>query len=343
MSNENRPGAVVVIGTGGTIASRDTAQGVSTPVAGAGSLVAGITAPGNVTVRAVDFAAHSDYPLGWDIDWALLCDLGAFVERELAAPDALGVVVTHGTDVLEEVAAFLHLTVASDKPVVITGAMRNQSHPGADGASNLNDAVAIAAHPDARGRGTIVALNGRLLSAADATKADTTAVDAFTSPNARTLGRVDRAAVRFTSPPHRPATYAVTAEPAPRIPLLWAASCTDPDTLDLVTRACDGVVIAGTGMGHVPSAWVPRIQALVSEGTPVVIASRCGAGPTGIAYAGPGGGQHLAEAGAILAGDRRPLQTRIELMCAIASGAGLGEARAHFTRPTGFVANADER
>ncbi|TJY64099.1 asparaginase [Arthrobacter sp. CAU 1506] len=326
---------VVIVGTGGTIASRERVPGMAEVASGAADLLAELSPVPGLDVRATDFAAH--YPLGWDLQWGLLCELAAFLQEELKKPEVAGVVVTHGTDVLEEVACFLSLVVASEKPIVMTGAMRNQSLPGFDGMRNLHDAVIVAGDEEARGRGVMVCMNGTLLPAADATKMHTSAVDAFGSPNGKSLGHVGAEGPRFNTPPCPTSHLAVDARRAPNVPLLWTYSCANGATLAKLAQDCDGVVIAGTGLGHVPSAWMADIEALITNGVPVLMASRCGSGATGLGYAGAGGDFHLADTGALFAGDKRPLQARMELMCALSAGMTLDALRALFPTPRRLV------
>ncbi|WP_426987007.1 asparaginase [Pseudarthrobacter sp. Y6] len=321
---------VIVIGTGGTIASAEPTEGVVVKKHGAAHLLTLIPTVPDVTVEAHDFS--TSYPLGWDIDWSLLCELSLSVQQHLARTDVVGVVITHGTDALEEVAQFLSLTLESPKPVVVTGSMVNQSRVGFDGASNLWNAVRLAATSDTR-IGVCVALNGVVLDAADATKAHTRALDAFTSPNRRVLGRVDQDRIAIPVSAKEGRHYRVASTNSPAVPLLWSYVAAPHSAIREVSVDSDAVVIAGTGLGHVPSAWMPAIRDMVAGGKPVLIASRCGSGSTGLGNAGAGGGGYagaggdldLQEAGVLWAGDRRPLHARIELMCALSAGLSLAD------------------
>ncbi len=138
---------------------------------------------------------------------ALWLTLARRVNALFAADQADGVVITHGTDTAEETGYFLHLVVKSDRPVVLTGAMRPSTSLSADGPLNLFNAVAVAADPEARGRGAIVVLNDDLHSARDVTKSNTTDVQAFISPGPGLLGTASYGRIRyFRQPSHRHTT-----------------------------------------------------------------------------------------------------------------------------------------
>ncbi|MFJ6457085.1 asparaginase [Paenarthrobacter sp. NPDC091669] len=318
---------VVVIGTGGTIASMEPNAGVVVKTFGSADLLGLIQPIPNIETEGLDF--RSNYPMGWDIDWSLLCDLSSFVREHLARPEVAGVVITHGTDVLEEVACFLQLTLETDKPVVVTGAMLNQSQPGFDGGRNLHDAIRLAA-TGTSGLGVCVAFNGTVIAGIDATKGHTTRVNSFASPNGFLLGHVDRDRISIRTHDNDFPAYAVSATEAPSVPLLWTYVGAPAGAVSALSDEADALVIAGTGMGHVPSSWMPLIREFSSSGRPVLIASRCGSGSTGLGYAGAGGDLDLQDAGVLWAGDRRPLHARIELMCALSAGLSLPALRPVF-------------
>jgi L-asparaginase len=236
----------------------------------------------------------------------------------LRDPEVAGVVVTHGTDTLEETAYLMARSLPPEKPVVFTGAMRSASDLGWDGPQNLIDAVRVAASPEAAGNGTMVVMGGRVFAALEDTKTHTHQLDAFEAPGSGPIGVVDDGRVIFQRrlvnvPP-------VLSPPALAQPvdIVTAWSGADARLLDasLATGAV-GVVVAAMGRGNVPPEMVPGIEAWVASGKPVVIASRAGRGHVGQTYAYPGGGRKLHDLGAIFAGVRRPPQARIELMLAL--------------------------
>jgi L-asparaginase len=242
--------------------------------------------------------------------------LRARVERVLADPAVDGVVITHGTDTLEETAYLLDLTVASPKPVVLCGAMRTFSDPGWDGPANLTAAVRTAAHPDAGGRGTLVVVGEEIHAASRVRKRHTQRLDAFRSALGP-VGVLDRGRVRF----HDPAVRAPLLRPgrlvtAVDLHLLAAGSDASPLRASLA-RGARGLVLEGTGAGNVPPGVVPGIRAALRAGVPVVVVSRCPEGRVAPLYGFEGGGARLATMGVILGGDLGGPKARIKLMAAL--------------------------
>ncbi|HET6909143.1 MAG TPA: asparaginase, partial [Mycobacteriales bacterium] len=267
-----------------------------------------------VEARPVDGSIGSS----WDITPPAMLELGRRVDAELETAD--GVVVTHGTDTLEETAAMLSFVLRTDAPVVLTGAMRPSLTPGADGPANLRDALLVASSDDARGRGALVVFAGTIHRATSVAKVHSASLTAFQSPNSGPVGYVREGRVSFMSNPLRPRHYEVTRADAV-VPLLTAVAGGSPRWVEAALDGADGAVIAGMGLGHAPSSWLPLLGAAVGRGVPVVMASRTGAGPTGGNYAGPGGDEDVRRQGLLSAGYRTPWCARIELICALAAGA----------------------
>lgn len=318
---------VVLLATGGTISCTRDSSGAAVRTLGAADLLASVPKPAGTDVRAVD----ADEPFSsWNIDPPTMLALTRQVERELA--DADGLVVTHGTDTIEETAYFLDLAVRSDKPVVVTGAMRNASLAGADGPRNIEAAVLLAGHPDAPG-GCTVLLNDQAHAAPDVAKTHSTNPATFASPWLGPLGTVEADTVALLR--GRPARrrYDVSRADA-RVPLVTVAAGMD-DTLIRAALASgiDGLVVAGAGVGHVPAVWMPALREAVGRGLPVVITSRTGAGPVRAEYGGPGGGVDVRESGLINGGRRPGLKARIELVCALGAGESVESIRETFTPP----------
>ena len=186
-----RSRSVTLLATGGTISCTLDASGAAVPTLLAADLAAFVQPPAGVIVTPVDAERFSS----WNVTPAQMLELSRCVQRTLAASD--GVVITHGTDTLEETAYLLHLTVASDRPVVLTGAMRNASLPGYDGPANLTAAVAVAADPAAADRGCLVVLNDEIHAAATVTKRHSTSPATFGSPETGPVGAVSGGVVTF--------------------------------------------------------------------------------------------------------------------------------------------------
>jgi L-asparaginase len=204
--------------------------------------------------------------------------LAAEIDVELES-GADGVVVTQGTDTLEEVAFGLDLLVRSDKPVVVTGAMRAPHLAGADGPANVLAAVQAAASPRLRGVGTVVVLNGEIHAARLVVKGHTQSPDAFASPLAGRLGWVAEGTARLALTPAARPALGLPRELAPgRVALVTASLGDDGGLLAAAAGGgYDGVVVEALGGGHLPSAMLPAVDAAV-RAMPVVLASRAQAG-----------------------------------------------------------------
>lgn len=257
--------------------------------------------------------------------WAMRERVAAIV----AAPDApAGVVITHGTDTLEETAYLLARTVPPEVPVVVTGSMRTSSDPQWDGPRNLRDAVAVAGLPEARGRGTMVVFAGRILDGRDVTKLDSLAPDAFGSPHAPALGAVESGVPRFfrlSDPPH---SLLAAKDLAPRVAVVTLVLGDDGSLLDCARDRADGLVIEGFGRGNVPPGAVPGIRRWLDQGKPVVLASRCPSGEVGDEYAFEGGCGQLVRLGVVPAGRRPTSLARMELILCLSAGLRYGGAPA---------------
>jgi L-asparaginase len=252
------------------------------------------------------------------------------IAEQLGRREVQGIVVTHGTDSLEESAYLAARSLSATKPVVFTGAMRTASDLGWDGPANLGAAVRVAASEETSGFGFLVAMCDRIFSALDVTKAHTHAVDAFESPGLGPLGVVDDGQVVFRralpdlQPPLSPTMLGGPVD----IVYAWAGS--DSRLLDASRRDARGVVVAAMGRGNVPPAMIDGIERWHEDGKPVIIASRVQRGRVGRTYGYPGGARRLHERGAILAGSRRPQQARIDLMLALGAGMSVEEIRGLF-------------
>jgi len=222
-----------------------------------------------------------------DMNDARWLQLAARANALLRGAEADGLVVTHGTDSLEETAYFLHLVVRSERPVVLTGALRPATSLSPDGPLNLYNAVAVAADPEARGRGTIVVLNDDLHSARDVTKSHTTDVQAFVSPGPGLLGTATYGRIRYFRRPSRQHTttseFATDGlEALPRVDVLYAHAGMSPDLVAAcVERGAKGLVVAGMGNGNVTGEAARALAAAVREGVAVVRSTRLVSGDVG--------------------------------------------------------------
>ncbi|MEE1650043.1 asparaginase [Brachybacterium sp. J144] len=310
---------VLLLTLGGTIFMTESAGGGhAAPDAEAGRRLAATAVDGlRVTARQLANTSSSDLrPHHWR----------RVLEEARAAVDdgAVGVVLTHGTDTLEETAFALSRLWDREAPLVITGAMRPASAPGADGPANLRDALIAAADPAARGLGPLVVFDGMLHLADQVTKASSRSVSAFASHPVGPVGMVDDGRVVLLQRPlPRPAPLDLELPDAlPRVPALIAGIDEDLALLDhLPTGAIAGLVIAGVGMGHVAPEAMDCIRRLFAAGIPVVVATRIATGGTSEHhYAYPGSEVDLLAAGAVMAGFLPPAQARLLLQLLLAAG-----------------------
>jgi L-asparaginase len=305
---------IVIVFTGGTISMRyDAAAGGAVPALAGRDILELVPQLREIADLEVDeFGAFPGPHMTAERMWELRNRIAAHVER----PDVEGVVVTHGTDSLEESAYLLARSLSSEKPIVFTGAMRTSSALGWDGPSNLGTSVRVAASEEAKGFGVLVVMSDRVYAGLDVTKAHTHMLDAFESPGLGPLGVVDDGDVIF-----RRAVPASGVMDAPRlvgpVEIVYSYAGSDSRLLDAARADARGLVIAGMGRGNVPPAMVPGIERWIADGKPVVIASRALRGRVGPTYGYAGGARRLYELGCILAGNRRPQQARIDLMLAL--------------------------
>ena len=319
---------IALLFTGGTISMRhDAALGGAVPSLSAREIVAATR--GVEEVAEVQVEEWGAFP-GPHMTTARMWSLRSRIAELLARPEVSGVVLTHGTDTMEETAYLTARSVAPTKPVVFTGAMRTASDLGWDGPANLLDAVRVAASPDARGHGVMVAMGGRIFAGLDETKAHTHMLDAFESPGLGPLGVVDDGTVIFRRAVAAPSPLLCPEEPAEPVDIVTAWAGCDARLLDAALTEARGVVVAAMGRGNVPPAMVEGIERWIEAGKPIVIASRAGRGRVGQTYGYPGGGRRLAAMGAIFAGARRPQQARIDLMLALGAGQAIDEVREVF-------------
>ncbi|MBY4898063.1 asparaginase [Cupriavidus sp. AU9028] len=302
---------VIVLATGGTIAGSASSaassaryQAATVPVS---ALLQAVPVLGAVARLEAEQVAQVDSK---DMSFGLWKRLSARIDHWAAQPDVAGIVVTHGTDTLEETAMLLHLTLRVEVPVVLTAAMRPSTALSADGPANLLDAIRVAADPQAHGKGVLVVLNQEIHSARDAVKAHTASVGAFVSPSAGPLGFVQDATVRVLRAP-----LPGPAEPW-AMPSSWplveiVASYAEPSRLmvdALVAGGARGIVVAAAGNGSVHDTLVAALVDAAEAGVAVVRSSRTGAGHVAVPpYINP------AAAAFPTAGDLNPYKARVAL------------------------------
>ncbi len=260
-----------------------------------------------------------------NLTFAHLLDLVASASQVVAG-GADGVVVTQGTDTMEETAFLVDLVWPHAAPFVLTGAMRNPTLAGPDGPANLLAAARVAAAPPARGLGALVVFNDEIHAARWVRKTHSTSTATFRSPNAGPVGHVIEGTVRVLTRPPRRQPIPVPAEPArlrdSRVALHTVTLDDDGALLDKIDGRYQGLVIAGYGVGHVPSVLAPVLGEL-AERIPVVLTSRTGAGSVlRHTYGAIGSETDLLRRGLINAGLLDPYKARVLLRLLLAGGAG---------------------
>lgn len=246
---------------------------------------------------------------------------------------ALGVVVSQGTDTLEETAFLIDSIWPHAAPIVLTGAMRNPTLPGADGAANLAAAIRVAAAPAARGRGALVVFLDEIHAARHVRKAHSTSPSTFQSLDGGPLGHVVEGAPRFLLdiPARKPIEgWTVERVAQTKIALYTVTFDDDGALLEGPDHSHHGLILAGFGAGHVPPHLLPAVDELLQI-IPVVLTSRSGAGPVlADTYGAPGSERDLLARGVINGGFVHPFKARVLLRLLVAAGAERGEVAAAF-------------
>ena len=320
-----------MIATGGTIAMKiDPAINAPVPALSGDDLVAGVPELAEIATVRVEspFNIPSNY-MGPD-RWAELHEL---VAKAVESDEVAGVMISHGTDTLEETAYFLDLTVSSEKPIVLVGAQRNASERDFDGPRNLLNAARICVSPEARGRGAMIALNNQINAAREATKTHTSDVETFKSGDFGFLGVVDNDRVVFGRTPLRRQHVPLKGAPLPRVDIVSMYAGADGALLRAAVAAgAKGIVIQGTGLGNVNVPLYEAVKEAIGRGIVVVISTRVPNGRVLPVYGTVGGGKTLKDAGAVFADSLSPQKARILLMLGLQTTSSAAELQSLFDR-----------
>ncbi|MCA0044800.1 asparaginase [Celeribacter litoreus] len=315
---------VTLIATGGTIASAaDKSAGAVNAGLTGETLLASLHTPlDGIEVTVENFEAAGSYALDLDT----IRRLCVRIDEVLADERVDGVVVTHGTDTMEESAFLAWLLVASDKPVVFTGAQRHAGQPDTDGPRNIFDAICAAASGALTGVGAVILFEGDIHGGRYVTKAHTSRVDTFRSVGHGKLGEVDHGTVYLYSRPAHDRIPLSTDALDPDVELIAMGLGTTPRLMTLAAEAgASGFVLSAFGRGNAPKGFAAATADLVARDIPVVVASRCHEGRTMAIYGKDSGGVTLVGNGAVLAGDLSAVKARLLLSALIGSGLS-GEA-----------------
>ena len=315
--------------TGGTIAgagkSPDQTLGYRAGVHGAAELLAAVPALSSIARFRTEAVASVDSK---DITDAIWRDLARRAKKMLADPALTGVIITQGTDTLEETAYFLSLTLPWEKPVILTGAMRPASAMSADGPANLFNAVRLALSKKTQGRGVLVTMNDDIFTAATVTKRDTYRKNAFSGGTRGAVGRIVGDDILFSCPA-APAPLTFPIPDAPLAPVVILYGCAGDDGTLLraaLALGVRGIVYAGAGMGSIPAPVERELRAAGEKGIAVVRASRL---PEGFV---PLEGAAFDASPFLSSGALSPVKARILLQCALAQKTPLPSLEAIFRK-----------
>ncbi|WP_243386486.1 asparaginase [Bacillus kexueae] len=300
---------ILVIHTGGTISMQEDST--------SGEVKPGKTHPlstehlplENVSIK-VKQLFHLPSP---HITLKEMLQLRIVIEHAISEEIFDGIVVTHGTDTLEETAYFLDLTLNSQIPIVITGAMRSSNEIGSDGLYNLLSSIKVACAPEASSLGVLVVMNDEIHTAKNVTKTHTSNIATFQSPQYGPIGIVNKRSISIHHKPLNQESYKIIGI-TKKVILLKAYAGMDVDLFSAISSLpVDGFVIEALGQGNLPPIVIPSIEALIKRKIPVVIVSRCFNGIVQDVYAYEGGGRHLKSMGVILSNGLNGQKARIKL------------------------------
>lgn len=318
--------AIAVFTLGGTIAMRDEGNGAR-PALGPDDLLAGL----GLDQSGIDLRAEAvaNLPSG-HLTLDHIYDLAGRI-RTAFTLGVHGVVVTQGTDTLEETAFALDILVGGDAPVIVTGAMRPASALGADGPANLRAAILAASDPRSRGRGVVTLLNDTVHAARDVTKGHTSRLDAFRARDGGMLGLMREGRIDWQKHGKRSATLPLPQSARSQVPLITTYMGDEGAGLKAVSGvAFAGLVIEGFGGGHVPPALIETLTVIAAE-KPVVLATRCRDGSVlKRSYDYAGSEMDLMARGLISAGSLSGLKARLALAVLLDGKASQSDIRAFF-------------
>lgn len=329
MTNKKK---VAIVFTGGTISMTvDEKVGAAIPTLSGEQIMSMVT---NIDkVANVEVFNFDEIP-GPHITPERMMELKHYINDLLAKEDICGVVITHGTDSLEETAYFLDLTIKSSKPVIVTGAMRSSSELGYDGPSNLSSAVCTAISEEAMNQGVLVVLNNEVMLASEATKTDTLSLNTFKALAGGPLGIIDcNDLVLFKNTASRKIVHIDTDEVESKVALFKSGVGIDDTFIKFAAdNGYKGIVIEAMGRGNIPPKMFEGVKYAREKGIPVVIVSRCHSGRVFDSYGYLGSGRDLRNIGCVFGGDLPGQKARIKLILALGKTNDLNEIKDFFEK-----------
>jgi L-asparaginase len=303
---------ILIVFTGGTFSMKiDEKTKSAIPFFHGNELIAMIPKAGELAnISTYEFG---NYP-GPHITPELMLKLSKKI-KELVNKDTVdGIVITHGTDTLEETAYFIDLTVKTEKPIVVIGAMKTSSELDWDGPQNLIDAIHLCNNPNSRGIGVLVCLNGEVNAASEVTKTHTENVETFRSLDFGSLGFVEKSRVVYNRLPKKLETFE-TEKIISNIDLIKVYAGMEEKFFKFsADSGTEGIVVEAMGVGNVPPKVFDGIKYVVEKRIPVVLVSRCPAGETLDIYGYPGAGKWLKKEGVVFSDYLNGQKARIKMM-----------------------------
>ncbi len=307
---------ILIVFTGGTIAMINDLDIMKSVMSSGNTSIMNVIGD---TFKAfeIEYVEHSYLPSPY-ITPLDMFNLAKLIDAKTKHTKYDGIVITHGTDTIEEAAFFFDLYFKLDIPIVFTGAMRNLSELGYDGLSNVVSSILVAASDDSKNRGVLLVMNDEINSALEVMKSHTVALDTFKSLEFGPLGIVDSSHVIYhrmnTNTKHNITISKLTK----KVEIIKVAAGSDSSLINLlVDQKIDGIVLEALGRGNVPPMMVPGIERALENDIPVVLTSRCPKGRVFDTYAYHGGGHHLKKLGVLFSGNLPSPKARILLMMAL--------------------------
>lgn len=264
----------------------------------------------------ISFYDFGKYP-GPHVTPEIMMQLSKQMKKKLAEKKYDGIVITHGTDTLEETAYLIDLTIKTKVPIVFTGSMKNSSEPDWDGPKNLTDSIQVCLNENSRGMGTLVCMHGEVNAASEVTKIFSSEFETFQSLDFGSLGFVQQGRVVYNRLP-RHLEIIDTEKVNSNVDLLTVyAGMNEKFFRHSADSGVSGLVIEALGVGNVPPAAFKGVEYVIKKNIPVVLVSRCPAGETDYIYSYPGAGRHLHNLGVIFTDYLNGQKARIKLMLAL--------------------------